>query len=75
MRRPSHDASLPRWLIQLFGLVLVAAMATYGMATNSKEVLFALVPVAIGCIGLSAFDRVTREVDKAMTPNHDEQSS
>ncbi len=71
MRRPSHDASLPRWAIQVFGVSLVAAMAIYGMATGSKEILLALIPVAIACIGLSAFDRVTREVQKAMAPSND----
>ncbi len=75
MRRPSHDASLPRWAIQVFGVLLVAAMAIYGMATGSKEILLALIPVAIACIGLSVFDRVDREVRKAIGPDHEGESS
>ena len=75
MRRPSHDASLPRWAIQVFGVLLVTAMAIYGMATGSKEILLALIPVAIACIGLSVFDRVDREVRKAIGTDPDGNAS
>jgi hypothetical protein len=51
--------------------LLVAAMAIYGMATGSKEILLALIPVAIACIGLSVFDRVDREVRKAIGSDPD----
>ena len=71
MRRPSHDASLPRWAIQLFGICLFIALMVYGMATGSNEILFALVPVGLGCLGLSVFERVDREVRKAIAPDED----
>lgn len=74
MRRPSQDASLPRWAIQLFGVLLLAAMAGYGMATGNQAILLALVPVAVVCLGLSNFGRVTREVQKALAPDEDDVS-
>ncbi len=72
MPRPSQDARLPTWAIQLFGLVIVAAMAIYGMATGSKEILLALIPFAAGCIGISVFERARREVEKALAPPEEE---
>lgn len=68
MRRPSQDARLPTWAIQLFGMLVVTAMAVYAIMTKSTEVALACITTAAACIGVSVFDRARREVEKAMTP-------
>ena len=69
MRRPSQDARLPPWAIQLFGMLVVTAMAAYAIAAKSTEVALACITTAAACIGVSVFDRARREVEKAMTPS------
>ncbi len=68
MRRPSQDARLPPWAIQLFGMLVVTAMAAFAIVTKSIEVALACITFAGGCVGISVFDRARREVEAAMSP-------
>lgn len=75
MRRSSQDGHLPPWAIQIFGMVVVTAMAAYAILAKSTEIALACITFAGGCIGISVFDRARREVEKAMVPSDEEDQS
>ncbi len=68
MRRPAQNERLPLIVVQIFGMVLVTAMAIYGVVTKSTEVVLACIAFAGGCVGISVHERARGEMRRAMEP-------
>ncbi len=74
MRRPSQDARLPPIVVQVFGMLIVVAIAVVAIREKDNGLLYALLGLAGGALGINAFsEKASHTVKEALKPGKPEE--